>query len=260
MIEIAICLAVIGFALVAIIGVLPIGMNVQKDNRQETIINQDASVFLDAIRNGARGLDDLTNYVVAITNYAAFYNNGTPTAQVHGYTPTGATPGDPWLTNGFVIVGLLSTPKYTDVRPTTFLSNHIVAIVRSMSGPASEKFPQTNSTVQDLALSYKLISEVTPYGTNFYDPSSTNYSVQFTGGDTNLIVARSNYMRLVLEYSTNLHDLRLTFRWPLLPNYQTGPGRQIYRTMVSGYMVQTNVPNTPTNLFFFEPRYYVKAP
>ena len=34
MVEIAICLAVIGFALVAIIGVLPIGMNVQKDNRE----------------------------------------------------------------------------------------------------------------------------------------------------------------------------------------------------------------------------------
>ena len=69
MIEIALSLAIIGFALVAIIGVLPLGMNVQKENREETIINQDASVFLNAIRNGARGLDDLTNYVMAITNY-----------------------------------------------------------------------------------------------------------------------------------------------------------------------------------------------
>src|ERR1017187_7333323 len=59
MIEIAISLAIIGFALVAIIGVLPIGMNVQKDNREETIINQDATVLMDAIRNCAQGLDDL---------------------------------------------------------------------------------------------------------------------------------------------------------------------------------------------------------
>src|SRR5205823_13848329 len=44
MIEIAISLAVIGFALVAIIGILPTGMNVQKENREETIIGQDASV------------------------------------------------------------------------------------------------------------------------------------------------------------------------------------------------------------------------
>ena len=36
MVEIAICLAIIGFALVAIIGVLPIGMNTQRDNREET--------------------------------------------------------------------------------------------------------------------------------------------------------------------------------------------------------------------------------
>src|SRR5471030_691992 len=63
MIEIAISLAIIGIALVGIIGVLPLGMNVQRDNREETIINQDASVLLEAIRSGARGLNDLTNYV-----------------------------------------------------------------------------------------------------------------------------------------------------------------------------------------------------
>src|SRR6266853_6335388 len=50
MIDIAICLAVIGFALVAIIGVLPLGMNVQRENREETVVNQDASVFLNAVR------------------------------------------------------------------------------------------------------------------------------------------------------------------------------------------------------------------
>src|SRR6266704_643190 len=48
MIEIAISLAVIGFALVAIIGILPQGLNVQRDNREQTIINQDLTVFMDA--------------------------------------------------------------------------------------------------------------------------------------------------------------------------------------------------------------------
>ena len=67
MIEIAIALAVIAFALVAIIGVLPTGLNVQKDNREETIINQDGPFWLEAIRNGAQGLDYLTNYVASIT-------------------------------------------------------------------------------------------------------------------------------------------------------------------------------------------------
>ena len=58
LVEIAISLAVIAFALVAIIGVLPTGMQVQRDNREETIINQEATYFATAIRNGARGLDE----------------------------------------------------------------------------------------------------------------------------------------------------------------------------------------------------------
>src|SRR5713226_6330627 len=67
MIEIAISLAVIAFALVAIIGILPTGMNVQKENREDTTVAQDAIVLMDGIRNGAQGLDDLTNYVQSIT-------------------------------------------------------------------------------------------------------------------------------------------------------------------------------------------------
>src|SRR6266550_4270501 len=79
MVEIAISLAIIAFALVAIIGVLPLGLDVQKENRQETIINQDAGYFMDAIRSGARGLDDLTNYVMGISNYWTLYDtNSTP--------------------------------------------------------------------------------------------------------------------------------------------------------------------------------------
>src|SRR5438034_11613772 len=107
MIEIAICLAVIGFALVAIIGVLPLGMNVQRENREETVVNQDASVFLNAIRNGELGIDDLTNYVVGITNSWAVYTGAKkPSFHTNIYTYTGSwfdgasQPGYR-LTNGF---------------------------------------------------------------------------------------------------------------------------------------------------------------
>ena len=65
MIEIAICLAIIGVALVGIIGVLPYGMNTQRDNREETVIGQDANMLVELIRNGSHGADDLTNYVYA---------------------------------------------------------------------------------------------------------------------------------------------------------------------------------------------------
>src|SRR5207248_8329347 len=77
MIEIALCIAIIGFALVAILGVLPSAMRVQQDNRGDTLIDQDGNYFMEAIRNGARGLDDLSNYVYEI-NFVKFH----PTTQL----------------------------------------------------------------------------------------------------------------------------------------------------------------------------------
>src|SRR5580704_15924179 len=76
MMEIAISLAIIGIALVAIIGVLPIGMNAQQD-----------------IRHGALGANELTNYVYAITNYWVQYNaNGSlGLTGVNGYTYAAAS-------------------------------------------------------------------------------------------------------------------------------------------------------------------------
>ena len=72
LIEIAICLGIIAFALVAIIGILPAGLQVQRDNREETIINQEGTYLLEAIRNGAEGMEDLSNRVrlIVISNVA----------------------------------------------------------------------------------------------------------------------------------------------------------------------------------------------
>ena len=148
MIEIALCLAIIGFALVAIIGVLPTGMGVQKDNREETIINQDAVMWLDTIRSGARGHDDLTNYILWITNVVTEFTIGATTNMVPGhsnvyvYSFTSSTKDGVQmnprldLTNGQIIIGLLSKPKLEPPNPVAgnFLSNYIVATVRSMSG------------------------------------------------------------------------------------------------------------------------------
>ena len=59
MVEIALCIAIIGFALVAIIGVLPAAMRIQQDNRADTLIDQDGNYFMEAIRHGAQGLREL---------------------------------------------------------------------------------------------------------------------------------------------------------------------------------------------------------
>ena len=101
MVEVALALGVMAFALVAIIGVLPSGMKVQRENREDTIINQDLSYVLEAIRSGARGVDDLTNYVESITIKRGL--------QATTYTNNVRKPGrfEP-LTNGQHIVALLS--------------------------------------------------------------------------------------------------------------------------------------------------------
>ena len=70
LIEIANCLGIIAFALVAIIGILPAGLQVQRDNREDTIINQEGTYLLEALRSGAEGMEDLSNRVrlIVITN------------------------------------------------------------------------------------------------------------------------------------------------------------------------------------------------
>jgi type II secretory pathway pseudopilin PulG len=270
MIEIAISLAVIGFALVAIIGILPLGMNVQKLNRQETIINQDASVLMNAIRNGEQNVDDLTNYVLGITNYMTQFNaRGVPAGNhVYGYTYTvsshnGARMNPVFaITNGSRIVGLLSTPKLVPVQGGAFYSNHVVAFVRSLSGPASEKYPQNNPTAQELALSYRMVSDVITYSTNLFDPSWTNF-LRYQANSPQYI-AGSNYFLVVRNFQTNFHEIRLNFRWPLLPNGNVPENspHQAFRTTVSGYLSGTNefgFPYAPGYLlYFFQPRIYAK--
>ncbi|MDP6338322.1 MAG: type II secretion system protein, partial [Verrucomicrobiota bacterium] len=116
MIELVICLGIIAFALVAIIGVLPVGINVQKDNREETIIVQDGMYWMEAIRSGATGLDNLTNHVD--------YIRIDETSNRAGYrwepVPAGAGDNHLFLPGGAEIIGLLSMPVQADlVGPVT---------------------------------------------------------------------------------------------------------------------------------------------
>ena len=260
LIEVAISLAVIGIALVAIIGVLPLGMNVQKENREGTVINQDATIFLEAISKGAQGLDDLTNYVYAITNYWTQFNkNGTVASGGgginNGYTFNNSSLGAGWLssgvcrlTNGFHIVGLLSTPQVTDNlgSPTNNLfnggySNHIIAYVRSLSGSAAEKPPQDNQIIQQDAFAYHLlcVNAAVPVDTNvFFLPA-----------------AQQAYSK---QLAANLHELRLTFFWPIQPNGKVGTGRQSYRTLVAGQI--GHVYNNNVDLYFYQSQSFTNAP
>ena len=286
MIEIAISLAVIGIALVAIIGVLPIGMNVQKDTREETVIDQDATVFTEALRDGAssRFGADLTNYIYAITNFQTVYNPTANPVNPIGYKNT-------YFTNNARILGLLSTPEYTDKNGApidnlslftgnftgnyNYNSNHVVAYVRSISGPAVEKPPQDNQILQQDSFSYKIIFDNVPVAVNtppVWQNRSYNIgdevlnngifwrATAITGGSDvpgplSPKWSRDSYIQ---QLTANLHELRLTFLWPLLPSGNTGAGRQTFRTMVGG-QITTNIQNGIT-LYFFQSQSFTNAP
>ena len=269
MMEIAICLAIIGVALVAIIGVLPIGMNVQRDNRQETIIGQDATVLIEDIRNGSLGANELTNYVYAITNYWAEYQpitsgGTTNNVGINGFTFTAASVDSKYdsgnasaaaalqrpITNAANIIGLLSTPEFTDLSgdPANNIlnggySNHIVAYVYSVSGPAYEKPPQDNALMQQGSFGYRvfLVNAPVVQNTNDWWPGTTPTLYE-------------------QKLNESLHELRMTFLWPQLANGSLGPSRHTFRTMIAGqleFQPNVNPISSPTNSYWGNPYLYV---
>jgi type II secretory pathway pseudopilin PulG len=238
MIEIAICLAIIGFALVAIIGVLPYGMNTQRDNRQETLIGQDASMLLETIRSGSHGADDLTNYVYAIANtgQSVGYLNPVLAGQMNFIGANSFPSITQWssiLTNGANIIGLLSTPEFFN----NGASNHIIAYVRAMSGLAAEKPPQDNAIMVGDTFAYRLLCVNAPIAV-----------------DTNALQGYN------LRLYDNQRELRLTFQWPLLPNNKAdlnnvGYGRQTFRATIGGQLAaDTN------GFYFYQPQSFNQAP
>jgi type II secretory pathway pseudopilin PulG len=283
MIEIAIAIGVIGFALVAIIGILPAGMEVQKDNREDTLISQDAPYFLDAIRNGAplmangllpnfnaanypaHGLDFLTNYVQSIrfdyisptlTNTLSFSN----------------------FTSGAQIIGLLSNPQNNYNNPF-FSSNYIdiTATVRALSGPATEQQTGANTGVSSaMAFTYQMEVMIIPF--NNVATYATNWSVYGQSANADLNYSNILYNRWwettpgniyvnssgVTNYSGalqyNLFDVRLRFSWPVLANGRVGPGRQTYRTLVPAQLQRSGdyiiEGGQNTFLWFFQPQIY----
>src|SRR4051812_33562438 len=178
MIEIAISVAIIAFALVAIIGVLPAGLQVQKENREDTLLAQDGTYFMEAIRSGSYGLDELAAYGSSIEIIGdRTYSN---------------------FTSGSQVIGLLSRPGTTNG-----------ATVRAIAGALAEKGPAT----ADVAFRYQLQVQIMPFEPM---PAVTTNTIP-----------EDAVMR------AKLHEIRMLFRWPILPNGTLGNGRQVLRSLVS---------------------------
>ena len=275
MIEIAIALAVIAFALVAIIGVLPTGLNVQKDNREDTIVNQDGPYWLEAIRTGAQGLDHLTNYVDTVTVERRGMYNGVAVDTLVIFTnspitpPSPSPPYDGSMTNGQRIIGLLSIPKYEGdpTNPTNRITNSVTARVRGLTGSAVEQGKAVNP---EFSFSYLLVPEVVAFIGAQVPISSTNFlfvneTPQGTPEETNAqVAARRIEWSKVKSREKNTSEIRLTFKWPVLgrenvPAILTnrpGPNRQSFRIIATGQ--QKDVKGD--GLLFFQPNSFVAVP
>lgn len=198
MVEIALCIGIIGFALVAIIGVLPTGLRVQKDNRDDTVLGQDATIFMEAIRGGAQGtnLHLIGQFAERVFAAGVYHSNLPP------------VPSAVWGSN---VIGVLCNPN----------ANGRHVDMRSMSGIVADQ-----GTNQLTSFRYRLFCQVT----------------------------NSTVLSGPVAYS--LYEIRLTFRWPILPNNLLGEGRRTYRTLVVGDVFQdasATLPGTLPARFFVSP-------
>lgn len=184
MVELALCIGIIAFAMVAIMGVLPSGLSVQKQNREDTIIDQEGSQWINLLKNGYGGWGDLTNYV----DYILVQHLQASGTQMGG--PVNPTPGgdggpstfgfrgwffeDPVqspntvLTNGSEIISLLSIPKL-EADSGAVYSNRVTAVVRAMAGaqntqirPSGAPGYRPSSAQLDDSFRYQMEVELTP--------------------------------------------------------------------------------------------------
>jgi type II secretory pathway pseudopilin PulG len=261
MVEIALSLGILAFALVAIVGVLPSGLTVQRENREQTMANQDAMYLLEAIRSGSKGVDDLTNYIesISVTNYLV---SGSTSRLVSRFSYTNtlfqARPPYVPLTNAQQMISILSTPKLELLPSGAIHSNVVTARMRSMTGDALQTRPiglaytkaSRTDSLADFTLRYLVTVEVIPYSSG-YVPNAALLPppvVNRLFGDP---------LRAV-NLAENLYDVRVTLRWPLLANGTGGRYRRTVRTMVSGELLPVYTNTTPY-LYSFQPETYVSA-
>lgn len=258
LVEVAISIAVVAFALVAIMGVLPTGMQVQKENSEETIINQDARLLIEAIRSGSTNVHSLAGNLEWIQIYQV--TNGVSGAD-QPFTPRwfpadGNTINNSWF-------GL--QPPNTGYATTAPQYSHSGArdIIGHLSAPSYD---------------FRIVASEPPFGdplhrfpTNWF---KTKARFLATGGQR-LALEANNARNLSFSYlvtteifpnrtfgpesgirSNNVHELRLTMQWPVYGPPATnrpprvGKGKAVFRSTISGQLIQDG-----TNFFFHNHRY-----
>jgi uncharacterized protein (TIGR02598 family) len=260
LVEIVLSLAIVAIALVAIIGVLPIGLNVQTDNQEESIISAEAAIWMEAFRNGAQGMeylvqddDDGNDFYIDEVGVEEVIRVRSPVASFATPYPDDAINARQAnffnnFTSASNLIGVLSRPKYPQNYASlpagaTYQSWNMYVDTRALNGNMADL-----SADMDFAFKYRLTPELVP--------------IQ---GLPPFHLATTNGPLFIVQ--TNLFELRLNFQWPLVvgPGGKRSPTRFAkslsFRTIISGQQVAvTNqvVNELPlgTLLYFMEPRRY----
>lgn len=206
MVEVAMSLAIVAFALVAIMGVLPMGLNVQRENREETIISQDGSYLLEAIRQGALSTN-LTILSQNLTHFELLSRDKVNQPAVQYNTSTNL-PGFQMTPMGLILQ--MSRPR--DLNGVT---NSFRMRFRSFSGNMTALLASATND----AFQYEVTTDIQPI-------SMTPASI------TNLPIA-SQLSR------GHLYSVKLTYRWPVLPNNTLGLKSKVFSTQIQGYLQPT---------------------
>lgn len=261
LVEIVLSLAIVAIALVAIIGVLPIGLRVQSDNQEESIISADAAIWMEAFRNGAQGATYFDpHYPLKPANPPPAPLFNIHEIKVHweewrrstgGLIRTNtANPYRDRFQRDNELIGLLSRPKYpygvfNAAHPNNpaddVYTNWIVyADVRALNGNMADL-----GADMDFAFKYRLTPEIVP----------------LFGVSPNHLQTTNGVGLPILE--TNLFELRLNFQWPLVVGQGGGYQTQTnfaksltFRTIISGQQLILEHPDTGELLYFVQPRQY----
>ncbi len=249
--ELALCIAVVSVALVAIIGVLPTGLSVQRHNREETIVTEDGKVLVNALRTGAVGSENLLKNVDFIlwARYRVLENglisttpqflrsyrspswDPSPTLKNLGYT-------DPIvLTNAAQIVGLMTAPRFVSVNGIEY-KNIVRAQIRAIGGTLSEKPIQPLAGVNSPGPDGLTLDQRTEFSFRYLvTPEVTSVAISPVGGSVSQSLATAQ----------QVHELALTFQWPVILRSGTtseairvGHNSRVYRTQIFGQLMDLN--------------------
>jgi len=217
--EVAIALAIVAFGLVAVLGILPMGVTVTRDNKEDTLIKNDAEYWMNAIRGGPLALEAINHveWVELNVDGQMFRAEYAPLM----YDPW---PDDPSIWPRFDTVDGLPPVEY---RGTMKQANWRTDVIGWLSTP---DVPPGGGVVVKFA-------KIRPFGNTILDRQFGRKGVntdgevvyQNEGGDMTFSYLLQSNIR---EVGPNFWEIKLTLKWPIIEEgataatVKTGPGQR----------------------------------